>query len=187
MNIVQHRRAVIVLLAALVIFAGVNEADAMGSGNPYLDAQTGLTYSLYKPVNTLGFPQTKFQLLVCGGGGEQWVYTRFNKAKKTVEVMQTMAGAHCSNPGLSMKMPNTKINGITAGVFVYCDPTKPALAKKCSTNDVTKVGGYLSFVLPGYYKMKAVSMQVQATGGVTYSQLVAVARSMTPASTKASN
>ena len=43
-------------------------ANAMGSGNKYVDAQTGLTYSLYKPVNTLGIVQNKFQLLVCGGG-----------------------------------------------------------------------------------------------------------------------
>jgi hypothetical protein len=179
-------RLVSILILGLLSYS-FSSAFAMGSGNPYLDAQTGLTYSLYKPVNTLGFAQTKFQLLVCGGGGEQWVYTRFNNAKKTIEVMQTMAGAHCSNPGLAMKMPDVKINGITARVFVYCDPTKSALAKRCTINDVAKVGGYLSFVLPGYYKMKPVNMQVQATGGVTYSQLVAVARSMTPASTKASN
>jgi hypothetical protein len=34
--------------------------------------------------------------------------------------------------------------------------------------------------------MKKVEMQVQGVGGVTYAQLIAIARSMTPASTKAS-
>ena len=48
----------------------------MGSGDPYLDAQTGLTYSLYKPVNTLGLPQTAFKVLVCGGGGEELQYSK---------------------------------------------------------------------------------------------------------------
>ena len=161
-------------------------ASAMGSGNPYLDAQTGLTYSLYKPVNTVGLTQSKFQLLTCGGGGEQWVYTSFAKGKKKIEIMQTMKGAHCSDPGLSVKMTSIKINGISSAVHVYCDPTNVALAKKCSTNDAAKVGGYLLFNLPGYYGMKATTLQVQATGGVTYAQLIAVARSMTPASTKPS-
>ena len=42
-------------------------AHAMGSGNQYVDAQTGLTYSLYKPVNTFNLKLSKFQLLQCGG------------------------------------------------------------------------------------------------------------------------
>ena len=162
-------------------------ASAMGSGNKYVDAQTGLTYSLYKPVNTLGLAQSKFQLLVCGGGGEEWVYVNFVKGTKKIETMQTMSGAHCSNPGLSVKMPSIKVNGLTASVFVYCDPTKPNAAKNCKTADMAKVGGYLMMTLPGYYKMKPTTMQVQVSGGLSYADLLSVARSMTPASTKASN
>ena len=160
---------------------------AMGSGDPYLDAQTGLTYALYKPVNTLNFPQTKFQLLPCGGGGEEWVYTRFGKSKKKIEIMQTMKGTHCSDPGLSIKLHSVKINGIRALLNVYCDPTNASAAKKCSTKDISRVGGYLLFRLPGYYGLKATDIQVQASGGVTYSQLMSVAKSLTPASTKPSN
>jgi len=161
-------------------------ASAMGSGNKYVDAQTGLTYSLYKPVNTLGLTQNKFQLLVCGGGGEEWVYVNFVKGSKKIEVMQTMSGAHCSNPGISVEMPAVKINGKNASVFVYCDPTKPNAAKNCKTSDITKVGGYLLMTLPGYYKMKPTTMQVQVSGGLTYADLLSVVRSMTPASTKPS-
>ena len=159
-------------------------ASAMGSGNKYVDAQTGLTYSLYKPVNTLGLTQNKFQLLVCGGGGEEWVYVNFVKGTKKIE---TMSGAHCSNPGLSVKMPSVKVNGMSASVFVYCDPTKPNAAKNCKTSDIAKVGGYLMMTLPGYYKMKPTTMQVQVSAGLTYADLLSVAKSMTPASTKPSN
>ena len=161
-------------------------ANAMGSGNKYVDAQAGLTYSLYKPVNTLGIAQNKFQLLVCGGGGEEWVYVSFSKGTKKIEIMQTMSGAHCSNPGLSVKMPGVKVNAISASVFVYCDPTRPNAAKNCKTSDITKVGGYLMMTLPGYYKMKPTTMQVQVSGGLSYADLLSVARSMTPASTKPS-
>ena len=179
------RRLVVVM--AVLLISSMSPAVAMGSGNPYLDAQTGLTYSLYKPVNTLGLTQTKFALLTCGGGGEQWTYVRFGKTPKQLEIMQVMKGAHCSNPGLSIQLPSVKINGILATLHVYCDPTKPAVAKKCSIADIAKVGGYFYFTLPGYYAMKATDIQVQATGGVTYAQLLSVARSFTPASTKASN
>lgn len=168
----------------IALFAG--PASAMGSGSAYLDAQTGLTYSLYKPVNTLGIAQSKFQLLVCGGGGEEWVYVNFVKGAKKIETMQTMSGAHCSNPGLSVKMPTVKVNGMRASVFVYCDPTKPNASKNCKTSDIAKVGGYLMMTLPGYYKMKPTTMQVQVSGGLTYADLLSVARSMTPASTKPS-
>jgi hypothetical protein len=180
------KRSTIALLVLSLLSISIITASAMGSGDPYLDAQTGLTYSLYKPVNTLGLPQTAFKVLVCGGGGEEWVYTRFSKGKKQIEVMQTMAGSHCSNPGMSVSMPSTKINGISAKVFVYCDPTQKNAAKNCSTAKISTVGGYLLFTLPGYYGMKKVEMQVQGVGGVTYAQLIAIARSMTPASTKAS-
>ncbi len=180
------KRSTIALLVLSLFSLSTISASAMGSGDPYLDAQTGLTYSLYKPVNTLGLPQTAFKVLVCGGGGEEWVYTRFSKGKKQIEVMQTMAGSHCSDPGMSVRMPSTKVNGISAKVFVYCDPTQKNAAKNCSTAKISTVGGYLLFTLPGYYGMKKVEMQVQGVGGVTYAQLIAIARSMTPASTKAS-
>ena len=175
------------LFLALALNIHSNSASAMGSGDPYVDAQTSLTYSLYKPVNTVGLHQVKFQLLTCGGGGEQWVYVAFAKGKKKIEIMQTMKGSHCSDPGLSVKMPSVKINGITSALHIYCDPTKPSTAKKCSTADVSKVGGYLMYNLPGYYGMKGTSVQVQATGGITYAQLIVVAKSLTPASTSASN
>jgi hypothetical protein len=180
-------RVLIFLVALVLPLSNLSSANAMGSGNSYVDAQTGLTYSLYKPVNTLGLTQSKFQLLVCGGGGEQWVYVSFGKSAKKVEIMQTMKGAHCSDPGLSVKLPDVKINGISAKAFVYCDPTQVSAAKKCGQAQVATYGGYLLFTLPGYYGMKATTMQVQVSKGLTYSQLLAVAKSMTPAATKASN
>ncbi|MEI6039666.1 MAG: hypothetical protein WCQ52_08265 [Actinomycetes bacterium] len=173
--------------AVILSFASfVSPASAATNTDPYLRAQTKITYSLYKPVNTLGFAQTDFKVLVCGGGGENWVYAGFSKAKKHIDIMQTKVGAHCSNPGLSVKLPSIKINDIPAQVFAFCDPRAGTSPKTCSTSSINKVGGYLTFILPGYYKTKPVSMQVQVTGGVTYAQMIAVARSLTPASTKAS-
>jgi len=179
-------RSAVASLSCSALLLLLLSSQATGSSNPYLSAQSRVTYSLYKPVNTLGLAQTDFKVLVCGGGGENWVYARFSKGKKMIEVMQTMAGTHCSNPGLSVKFPPVSINGLSAKVFVYCDPTQKESVKNCSTAKMTTMGGYLLYTLPGYYGMKKVEVQVQGLGGITYQQLIDVARSMTPAATKPS-
>jgi hypothetical protein len=127
-------RLVITAIAFSLSLLNGATAIAMGSGNSYVDAQTGLTYSLYKPVNTVGLTQSKFQLLQCGGGGEQWVYVRFSKGVKKIEVMQTMKGAHCSDPGLSVRLADVKINGITAKAYVYVIRPKKSLQRSAAKN-----------------------------------------------------
>jgi hypothetical protein len=176
------------IASALILVIGgfLMGGSAFAASENYLAAQKGLSYSLYRPVNTLGFAQSKFQKLMCGGGGEDWIYVNFIKGKKSIETMQTRKGAHCSNPGLSTRMPSIKINGVAASVFVYCDPTKPSATKKCSITDISKVGGYIFLTLPGYYGLKPTDMQVQVTGGISYEKLVSVAKSFTPASTQPS-
>ncbi len=173
-------KAISFLSICLMTFLFFTSASAMGSGNAYIDAQTGLTYSLYKPTNTLGLTTSTFQLLVCGGGGEEWTYSSFSKGKKKLEIMQTMAGQHCSDPGLSVRLPSVKIDSRTVSVFAYCDPTNSKQTKTCSTKDILRFGGYLYFTAPGKFGMKPTSIQVQGSGGITYSQLIQIARSLTP-------
>ena len=81
------------LLAA--VFALPSSAFAMGSGDKFVDAQTGLTYAVSRPVQTLGLKLTAFQLLVCAPGKEQWIYAKYGTGIKYVEIMETMAGDKC--------------------------------------------------------------------------------------------
>jgi hypothetical protein len=170
------KKSIAIFLFSLFLSPGA--ALAMGSGDKYSDAQTGLTYTVYKPSNTLGLSGSAFQLLSCGENAEQWIYSKYGGVKRYLEIMQTMAGIKCSDPGLSKRLTNVKINGTNAKLYVYCDPTKPAVAAKCTSADIARVGGYLIFTNKAAKNLKPTEIQVQVMGGITYAQLLKVAQSL---------
>lgn len=168
------------LLASLLILivAAPTAALAMGSGNNFSDAQTGLTYTVYKPGSTLGLKVTKFSLLPCQPGKEEWLHIKYGGTTRYLEIMQTMAKVKCSDPGVSKYLRTAKINSMSAKVYVYCDPTKADSYKKCGVNDIARVGGYLIFTTKATKGLKGTEIQVQGTGGITYSQILTVAKSL---------
>ncbi|TRZ71426.1 MAG: hypothetical protein D4Q78_06540 [Streptomycetaceae bacterium] len=170
------RKAIAAALCAL--FLSPLTAIAMGSGDKFSDAQTGLTYTVYKPSNTLGLGLNKFQMISCGMGSEQWIYAKYGGTKRYLEIMQTMAGVKCSDPGLSKYLKTLPINGVSAKLYVYCDPMNAAAFKKCATADIARVGGYLIFTNKAAKNLKRTEIQVQAIGGFTYAQLLTVAKSL---------
>ena len=167
----------ITLVLALTVLAPT-AALAMGSGDKFSDAQTGLTYSVYKPSTTLGLAAVTFSLLPCQPGKEQWLYAKYGGTKRYLEIMETMAGVKCSNPGLSKYLRVAAINGVNAKVYVYCDPMNAAAFKKCGVNDIARVGGYLMFTTKAVKPYKGAEIQVQGIGGITYAQLLTVAKGL---------
>ncbi len=174
------KRRSLTLAAVLLAFVLPASAFAMGSGDKFVDAQTGLTYSVNKPTQTLGLKLSKFQLIICAEKKEQWIYAKYGSGKKFLEIMETMAGVKCSNPGLSKKLPSVSVNGIRANVYVYCDPTNPKAFRKCTVADIARVGGYLLFTTKPTQILKGTEIQVQGIGGVTYAQLISVAKGFKP-------
>ena len=169
---------VLALVIALAI--STSSAYAMGSGDKFQDAQTGLSYIVYKPSDTAGLKLTSVKLIDCGMGREQWVAVKYGSGKKFIEIFQNMSGKPCSDPGLSKKLANVKVNSVMSQVHVYCDPSKPSTFKKCTTAEITKVGGYLMFTATNKLGMKATQIQVQGFGGITYKELLAVAKNLKP-------
>ena len=169
---------VLAIVTALAI--SISSAHAMGSGDKFQDAQSGLSYIVYKPSETAGLKLNSVKLIDCGMGREQWVVVKYGSGKKFIEIYQNMSGKPCSDPGLSKKLTNVKVNTATAQVHVYCDPSKPLAFKKCTTTEISKVGGYLMFTASNKLGMKATQIQVQGVGGITYKQLLAVAKSLKP-------
>lgn len=172
------KKAFFVLTLLMSLAVGASGAQAMGSGNPFSDAQTGLTYGVYKPTQVLTFKRIDFRLIPCTQNQEEWVYSQYGTSKKYFEIMETMAGVKCSDPGIAKKLSSIKINGVIAKVFVYCDPANQALWKKCTTASIAKNGGYLMFSTKATKYLKGTEIQVQGIGGVSYSQLLAVARGL---------
>jgi hypothetical protein len=170
------KKSIAIVLCAVFLAQGA--AVAMGSGDKYSDAQTGLTYTVYKPSYTLGLSGSAFQLIDCGADAEQWIYAKYGGTVRYLEIMQTMAGVKCSDPGLAKQLKSVKINGVGAKLFVYCDPTKPASAARCTSADIGRVGGYLIFTNKAAKNLEQTEIQVQVLGGITYAQLLKVAKSL---------
>jgi hypothetical protein len=91
-----------------------------------------------------------------------------------------MGGVQCSNPGLSKYLRVALVNGNKAKVYAYCDPTQMSTAayKRCGTEDIGRVGGYLIYTTKALKGFKATEIQVQGIGGITYAQLLSVAKGL---------
>ena len=168
------KKVMAIVLALLVM------GPAMGASDRFADSQTGLTYSVYKPSNTLGLKTTKFSLLACQPGEQDWIFVQYGGTVRYLQIMHTMAGVTCSNPGLSKYLKTVLVNGIKAKVYAYCDPSQMSVAayKRCGIEDIGRVGGYLMFTTKPLKELSATEIQVQGIGGITYAQLVAVAKGL---------
>jgi len=168
------KKVIAIVLALLVM------GPAMGATDKFADSQTGLTYSVYKPSNTLGLKTTKFSLLPCQPGQEDWIFVQYGGTKRYLQIMQTMGGVKCSDPGLSKYLRAALVNGNKAKVYAYCDPSQMSEAayKRCGTEDIARVGGYLIYKTKALKGFEATEIQVKGIGGITYAQLLSVAKSL---------
>ena len=168
------KKVLAIVLAMLVM------TPAMGATDKFADSQTTLSYSVYKPSNTLGLKTTKFSLLACQPDEQDWLFVQYGGTVRYLQIMQTMAGVKCSDPGLSKFLKTVLVNGIKAKAYAYCDPSLMSAAayKRCGIEDIGRVGGYLMFTTKAVKALSATEIQVQGIGGITYAQLVSVAKSL---------
>ena len=168
------KKVLAIVLAMLVM------TPAMGATDKFADSQTTLSYSVYKPSNTLGLKTTKFSLLACQPDEQDWLFVQYGGTVRYLQIMQTMAGVKCSDPGLSKFLKTVVVNGIKAKAYAYCDPSQMSEAAymRCGTEDIARVGGYLIYTTKALKGFEATEIQVQGIGGITYAQLVSVAKSL---------
>ena len=166
----------IAIILALLFLA---PATAVAASDKFSDSQTTLSYSVYKPSNTLGLKTSKFSLLQCLPDEQDWLFVQYGGTVRYLQIMQTMGGVKCSDPGLSKYLRAALVNGNKAKVYAYCDPTQMSLAayKRCGIEDIGRVGGYLIYTTKAVKPYAPTEIQVQGFGGITYAQLVAVAKS----------
>ena len=174
------RKFVFLASSLIVALLLVSAQFAGAASNKFADAQTGLTYTVYKPSKTLGMPGKVFQLLDCQPDEEQWIYAKYGGTVRYLEIIQTMAGVRCSDPAIAKQLRPVLINGVKAQLYVYCDPEKVTSFKKCDADDILRVGGYLQFKSKPSKRYEGTQIQVQVMGGITYAQLLTVARGLKP-------
>ena len=167
----------IAIILALLFLA---PATAVAASDKFSDSQTTLSYSVYKPSNTLGLKTSKFSLLQCLPDEQDWLFVQYGGTVRYLQIMQTMGGVKCSDPGLSKYLRAAVVNGNKAKVYAYCDPTQMSLAayKRCGIEDIGRVGGYLIYTTKAVKPYAPTEIQVQGFGGITYAQLLAVAKGL---------
>jgi len=166
-----------VLLVPILLLALIQTpAMAMGSGDKYVDAQTGLSYQIYRPTFTADLLIRSFKLLSCGPKQEKWLAAIYGEDRE-IQILETDAAARCSDPGLGVQVATATINGAKAKIIAFCDPTKPNAFKNCKTSDIKSVGGYAMWTTKPTKFLHGSSVEVLVTG-FTYSQLLQVARGL---------
>ncbi len=166
------------LIALLSLTLLQNSASAMGSGNKYSDAQTGLSYQIFQPGSTGDLTLRSFNLQSCGAGHEQWLAAIYGETR-SVQFLETDASVKCSNPGLGVKVATATINGNKATIVAFCDPANSKQWKNCKTSDIQNYGGYALWKVPATKLLHGTEIEVLVSA-LNYSNLLKLARGMKP-------
>lgn len=171
--------------AAIMAMTGATAAQAMGTGNPYLDLQVGVTYTVYQPSFTAGLSMTRGgSNSVCPAGTEANLSVSYGKHRGrnfTVSEGNPM----CWDIGVGPTVLTTTIQGAKATVVAYCDPSSN---QPCKKSDVKKYGGHLAVTLPAKGSYKATQVWIETYGAqhgksnLSADELVKIAQSMVPVS-----
>ncbi len=167
--------------AALLGLAAASPAAAMGTGNPYLDTQTGVTFTVYQPTYAAGLRlQHAGGNAVCPTGTEQNLLTVYGKRSER-QFTITQGNPMCSDIGEGEVVLRTRIHGVPATVVAYCDPEQ---AQPCTRDDVLRRGGHLSMNLPAAAGLRTTTLWIETFSARNLSarQLVRIARSLQPVS-----
>lgn len=155
-------------------------AQAMGSGNPYVDMQTGVTYTVYQPAYVAGLKaQHVGGNSLCPAGTEENLLATYGK-KTARQFTITEGNPMCSDIGVGEAVLSTTMDGAKATVYAYCDPST---GKACKKADVLKYGGHLTVVLPAANSaLRPTTVWIETFGkkNVSAQQLVQIAKGLKP-------
>ena len=151
-------------------------AYAMGSGDKYSDLQTGVTYVVYKPSNTLKLPPLNFEVRPCRLFPKKDValLAGFGGMDHGIALVETAAAFNCTGVDHPVALPGVMINGIKAQVGIYCG------SRTCKSSEFSHYGGEISFIAPARKSLKATYIRVGTQGGFTLAQLIAFATGLKP-------
>jgi hypothetical protein len=171
MNSLRRKRLSTIALAALFSLSQ-STSFAMGSGNKYVDAQTGVTYSVYEPKTLLGLPTLTFQLRPCRlhPGQDEYLFASYGGAEVGITLVETAAAFNCTGLDTPHSLGNVIINGVKAKVGMYC------VAANCPANKFSHYGGEISFIAPGTGYLKPTFIRIGTQGGFSLKQLISFAQ-----------
>jgi len=168
----------LVALLLVLAFLSPNPALAMGSGNKYQDAQTGVSYQILQPTYVGDLLPRSINMQSCGSKSEQWLAAIYGE-DRSIQILETDAAAKCSNPGLGVKVATAVINGNKATIVAFCDPANKVQWKNCKAADIHNFGGYAIWKVPATKQRHGTEVEVLVSG-FPYAELLKIARGVKP-------
>ena len=168
----------VVAFFLVLVFLSPTTAIAMGSGNKYQDAQTGVSYQILQPTYVGDLLIRSFNMQSCGAKNEQWLAAIYGE-DRSIQILETDAAVKCSNPGLGVKVATAQINGNKATIVAFCDPANKTQWKNCKVSDIHNFGGYAMWKVPATKKLHGTEIEVLVSG-FTYLKLLKIARGIKP-------
>ena len=166
------------LLLIPLLIAGIvlptSFASAMGSGDKYSDLQTGVTYAVYKPTNTLNLKPLNFEVRPCRlfPGKDSYLLAGYGGMDLGIALVESSAAYNCAGLDNPKSLGTISINGITAKLGIYCS------GAKCVASKFSQFGGEITFTAPGNKNLKPTFIRVGTQGGFSQTQLVAFAKGL---------
>ena len=174
------RKTLFLAFCVCLSFLLPSTSMAMGSGDKYSDLQTGVTYVVYKPSNTLKLPPQNFEVRPCRLFPKKDValLAGFGGMDHGIALVETAAAFNCTGVDHPVALPGVMINGIKAQVGIYCG------SSKCKSSEFSHYGGEISFTAPATKLLKATYIRVGTQGGFTLAQLITFASGLKPVGSK---
>jgi len=174
----KSRLATVIGITAAAI-AVAAPAMAMGSGNPYLDLQTGVSYTVYQPTYTAGLQARHVgPNLMTATGVEQNLSAVFGKRNQRNFAI-TEGNPMSQDIGVGRLVKTVTVQGRKAQLYAYCDPSSSA---PCTMGSIAKVGGHLTVTLPGSQSLRETIVWVETIQPkpIAGEQLVKIAEGLKP-------
>jgi hypothetical protein len=155
----------------------------MGTDNAYDAVQVGVTYTVYDPAYTAGLKLDGDIEGPCFDGSDENVNASYGTFPQS-HLSITEGRPICVEPlGDGKIVGHVTVHGRRAEVRVNCDFSNTQQWRNCSLADMTQYGGQLSVTLPGIGGRRATSvfLMTEGTKPLSATQLIKVARGLTPA------
>ena len=149
-------------------------ASAMGSGDKFSDLQTGVTYAVYKPSNTLNLKPLNFEVRPCRlfPGKDSYLLAGYGGMDQGIALVESSAAYNCAGIDHPKSLGAISINGIKANLGIYCSGVK------CIASKFSQFGGEITFTAPGTKNLKPTFIRLGSQGGFSQAQLIAFAKGL---------
>jgi len=149
-------------------------ASAMGSGDKFSDLQTGVTYAVYKPSNTLNLKPLNFEVRPCRlfPGKDSYLLAGYGGMDQGIALVESSAAYNCAGADHPKSLGTIAINGIKAKLGIYCSGIN------CVASKFSHFGGEITFTAPGTKSLKPTFIRLGTQGGFSQAQLITFAKGL---------